>query len=400
MATKDEILKQIKDATENSTQIAMFYTFDEGSEIKLNRPQNQNLEEIDEQLVSLLVAGITDKTAFQFASLLYFRTFAELSPEQFAAVKGSVFVDKNLYSEDNRENAKTTASAAFVKSSNDVYIRENFLSGEASVQATDMINILHETRHYLQHIQNPSFVRHIGKPDEGSMSQHDMFVLAFKGFGIETLFPGASKEEISDISYAVYHQNPIEKDARAYSMEVARDLIARALNSENLPEDRIECLSSMLRTVDEELAREIVDNAQYGAKFANVTDVVMQKADQVLAEKDTVLSPENIAKLEHYSERCVETEDIRQYIFDVENALLVRYDQPTAEKIEDIILTHDIYAIGRKLVQNPNHQPKPETVDKIVQGEMFLCFGINNLPIFPLEELVDRYATLNATQEE
>ena len=76
MATKDENLKKIKDATENSTQIAMFYTFDEGSEIKLNRPQNQNLEEIDE----------------------YFKQIDQITKEDILQAARHVFSNKPVYS--------------------------------------------------------------------------------------------------------------------------------------------------------------------------------------------------------------------------------------------------------------------------------------------------------------
>ena len=395
MATKNEILKKIQDNIKSTKPIACFYTFDEGFKVKLSNIE-QNLELIDKQLVDGLIDGIKDESSLEIASLLYYRAFVNLTSQQYSNIQGVVTVDKNLYSEENKDNAKTGASAAFSPLTNDVFIREGFLSGTPETIANDMISLLHETRHYFQHIEEPIFTRHINKPDEGIMSEHNLFAQAFKSFGIQKLFPQASVEQISDLSYAVYHQNPIEKDARAYSLQVAHSLISKALATKNLSAEQNENLTRMLTEVNTLMQQEVKDNAQYGKTYQEIQQVVNQKAEQVLSQVDTVLTSKNISKLEHYSERNPETEDIRQFIFDVEKALLIKYDPKVAKLLEHIILTYDIYAVGRTLIQNPKHKPNPKVVDTVIKQEALIKIGINNIPAYNIDEVIDRYAELNA----
>lgn len=395
MATKQEILDRIKASKERTTSIAAFYTFDEGSQIFLDRPE-QDLEKIDSLIIQHLVNGITDENSFELASLLYYRTFASLPKEQFDAITGSVYIDRNLFSEATQDTAKTGASAAFTPSTNDVFLREDFLSGGPRTQANDIVSILHETKHYFQYITSPMFIRHMGKEDEGSLSRHDLLVNAFKGFGPKTLFPDISEKEIGEYSYAIYHQNPIEKEAREYSLQIAHELISKALETENLPEEKADYLNALLSKVNSLRLQEVVDNIKNERIYSTITTAVEAHAEEILSKKEEVLSPENISKLEHYDENDKETEATRQFLFDVENALFVKYDEDAAYIVEDVVLNYDVFAVGRRLVQNPNYHPQQQFIDNIIKDNVFIEVGMNPIPCYPMDEVVGRYAEINA----
>ena len=396
MATKEEILEKIAQTKKNMAKgVAASYQYDEGEQLFLDKPE-QDLEKIDQLLISHLISGITDETAFEFASLLYFRTFATLPKEKYDAITGSVFIDRNLYSEDKANENTNNASAAYTPNTNDIFLRLDFLSGSPSTQANDIVSMLHETKHYFQFILNPMFKRHMGKEDEGSSSQHDLLVKAFKGFGAKNLFPNASPQELGDLSYALYHQNPIEVEAREYSIQVTHDLITRALATEDLPAERATYLEEMLRKVNLLNVQNTVENLQFSRVYGDIQGKVEEKASEVLSQREEILSPDNIVKLEHYDEDDKETSDIKQYVLNLENALLVQYDEDAAYTVAYICTNYHMAGVGTCLVQNPNFQPTQDVIDSTIGRNPLIKMGMNPIPCYPSAEVVDRYAELNA----
>ena len=393
MATKEEILKGLEKNKANIQTFSMFYTFDEGEKIELPRPQEGI--DFDSALSEILASGRIEENNVYLMSLLYYKTLKDSAP--ISRISGFVSLDKNLFNEDNPMNSKTPASAVFNRKEEIICLRDNIFTGGYKEFVNDIICTLHEARHYHQCLQEVPYKRTLDDKVEGGLSEKDRLSFAFRLFEMEDLFPKMSREDYDKICYAMYHQDEKEVDARSYSFAEAINIIENALKKTDLSRERRRWLEVCLNETKKQSASNLKENKKQASIYKLAETRVKEYAMEIQQQVETKLSPENIAKLEHYDERDPETEEIRQFIFKLEASLFVNYDENLAKLIEKICETYQIYAVGRKLIQHPQFVPSEKFLDKVILEDFSIIFGEPSMcPPYDKSEVLDRYATLKA----
>ncbi len=395
MATEEELLESILNKS-GSKIISMSYEFNEGEITILELPVPK--EQIDACLTAELTTKHVGDLRSELTTLLYYKALSNLPDDKSSKITGKVSIDKNLYDVNNTA-AKTPASACFVRSEEKVCLRPNMFTGNAMDIVNDFVNILHESRHYNQFLSGGEYVKHLDGSVEGSMSEMEKLKEAYHKFGVKKLFPNATEKEIQDYSYALYHQSENEVDARDYSLaqteKILKDALAQPI-SDKLIKVRLEIL---LEEVQYQIKNNNVANIELGGVAKEVVDACQKAATYIQQQCPTMLSPENIEKLEHYSEANEETENIREYIFGLEASLFINYDENIARLIEKIATTYKVYAVGRTLIKHPEFKPSEKLLDTLIKDDIFILFGASQIsPPYSHEEVAKRYAKLNATK--
>lgn len=394
--TKEEILKEIEVSKSRTTTVSMAYRFDEGNNIILKPPKT--LLGLKNRFGEVLASRSTEPN-LELASLLYYYVLMDLPAETAKKVTGKVSLDENLFTEQTKETAKTGATAAFSPLEEKISITPHIFTGHPVDKLEHMITLLHETRHYYQHLTTASYQKSLDGTQKGELSEEELVAMAFREFGGNKIFPQATKEQLAEMGYALYHQSPREIDAREYSFEESIRILESALQAtdENNP-----CRSHLelaVPYVKKQKAKNDQENQIQQEKYLEIKEEVIKVCEEIQSRRFEILTPENIAKLEHYDEWDDETESLRQYIFDLERSLLVKFDKQIAELIQEIVLKYDVFAVGKTLAKNPNFKMKSEALDKLIKRDSFIHFGMCSLcPIYDIKEVTERYAELNAGQ--
>ena len=393
MATKEEILRDLKNRGKCITSVSMFYDFKEGDKVVMARPRPDI--DLDAEIGEIL-SGDTELNNLYLTSLLYYRTLKDSAPAE--RISGILSLDNNLYNENEPQTAKTAASAAFLGKDEVICVREDIFSGSTKDIAFDMICALHESRHYHQMLTKKPYTKTLDGKLIGDVSEKELLEMAVRMFDIKELFFDADKEELERLSYAMYHQQDIEVDARRYSLEESSNIVQKALTNPNLSDEQREKLSQIL----EEINKEISINDEKNREQAEIYDEVIGRAKEYAAivqkRVRSVLTDENIAKLEHFDERDPETEYLRQYLFKLEASLYVNYDENLARFIEEISNKYKIFAVGRNMILHPKFVASQELLDRILLGDFgILLFGEPGIcPPYEKEAIIDRYAELKS----
>ena len=120
MATKEEILRDLKNRGKDITSVSMFYDFKEGDKVVMARPRPDI--DLDAEIGEIL-SGDTILNNLYLTSLLYYRTLKDSAPAE--RISGILSLDNNLYNENEPQTAKTAASAAFLGKDEVICVRDD-----------------------------------------------------------------------------------------------------------------------------------------------------------------------------------------------------------------------------------------------------------------------------------
>lgn len=393
MATKEEILRDLKNRGKDVNSISMFYDFKEGDKVVMARPRPD--VDMDAEIGKML-SGEERLDGLYLTSLLYYRTLKDSAPAD--RISGILSLDNNLYNDNEPQTAKTDASAAFLGKDEIICVRDDIFSGTTKDIAFDMICALHESRHYHQLLTKKPYTKTIDGKTYGEVSEKELLETAVRMFDLKELFFDSDKEELERLSYAMYHQQDVEVDAREYSLEESANIVQKALANQNLSDEQRENLAKIFEEVKKEILLNTEKNAEQTKIYDEVIDRAKEYASIVQRRARKVLTDENIAKLEHYDEADPETEYLRQYLFKLEASLFVNYDENLARFIEEVSNKYKIFAVGKSMILHPNFVASQELLDRTILADFgILLFGEPGIcPPYEKEAIIDRYAELKA----
>ena len=396
MATKEEILNDLKNRGRDITSISMFYDFKEGDKVVMSRPSPDI--DLDAEIGKML-SGEAKLDGLYLTSLLYYRTLKDSAPAD--RISGILSLDNNLYNDNEPQTAKTAASAAFLGKDEVICVRDDIFSGPIKNVAFDMICVLHESRHYHQVLTKNQYTKTLDGKVNGEVSEKELLETAVRMFDLKELYFDADKEELERLSYAMYHQQDVEIDAREYSLEESANIIQKALANPNLSDEQKMRLTRIFEDVKKEISYNTEKNGEQTKIYDEIIDRAKEFASIVQKRARKVFTDENIAKLEHYDERDPETEYLRQYLFKLESSLFVNYDENLARFIEEIANKYKIFAVGRKMILHPKFVASQELLDRTILGNFgILLFGEPDFcPPYEKDAILNRYAELKSANQ-
>ena len=271
MATKEEILRDLKNRGKDVNSISMFYDFKEGDKVVMARPRPD--VDMDAEIGKML-SGEERLDGLYLTSLLYYRTLKDSAPAD--RISGILSLDNNLYNDNEPQTAKTDASAAFLGKDEIICVRDDIFSGTTKDIAFDMICALHESRHYHQLLTKKPYTKTIDGKTYGEVSEKELLETAVRMFDLKELFFDSDKEELERLSYAMYHQQDVEVDAREYSLEESANIVQKALANQNLSDGQRENLAKIF----EEVKKEILLNTEKNAEQTKIYDEVITVSNE------------------------------------------------------------------------------------------------------------------------